>query len=34
MISALDPVLILKFMRDDHLRRITAQLELLERAFR
>ncbi len=33
MISALDPVLILKFSREDHFRRITAQLELLERAF-
>ncbi len=33
MISAWDPVLILKFQRDDHLRRIDAQLSLLERAF-
>jgi len=33
LISALDPVLILKFPREDHLRRIAAQLELLERAF-
>ena len=34
MISVLDPVLILKFEREDHLRRITTQLDLLERAFR
>jgi AcrR family transcriptional regulator len=34
MMSALDPILILKFTRDDHFRRITAQLDLLERAFR
>ncbi len=33
LISALDPVLILKFQRDEHLRRIAAQLSLLERAF-
>ena len=33
MISAWNPVLILKFQRDDHLRRIAAQLSLLERAF-
>ncbi len=33
LISAWDPVLILKFQRDDHLRRIAAQLSLLERAF-
>ena len=33
MISAWDPVLILKFQRDDHLRRIAAQLSLLEKAF-
>ena len=33
MISAWDPILILKFRDEDHLRRITAQLDLLERAF-
>ena len=33
LISAWDPVLILKYQRDDHLRRIAAQLSLLERAF-
>ena len=33
MISAWDPVLIIKFQRDDHLRRVAAQLSLLERAF-
>ncbi len=33
MISAWDPFLILKFERDDHLRRIVAQLSLLERSF-
>ncbi len=33
MISAWDPVLILKYQRDDHLQRVTAQLSLLERAF-
>ncbi len=33
MISAWDPVLILKFQRDDHLRRVAAQLSLLEKAF-
>ncbi len=34
MISAWDPVLILKFQRDDHLRRIAAQLSVLEKAFK
>ncbi len=33
MISAWDPFLVLKFQRNDHLRRIGAQLSLLERAF-
>ncbi len=33
MISAWDPVLILKFQREEHLQRIAAQLSLLERAF-
>jgi AcrR family transcriptional regulator len=33
MISAWDPVLILKFKDDDHFGHITAQLNLLERAF-
>ena len=33
MVSAWDPVLIPKFQRDDHLRRIAAQLSLLEKAF-
>lgn len=33
MVTALDPVLILKFTREDHFRRISAQLALLERAF-
>ena len=33
MISAWDPVLILKFERDNHLRRVAAQLALLEKAF-
>ena len=33
MISAWDPVLILKYQRDDHLRRVADQLSLLERAF-
>ncbi len=33
MISALDPVLIMKFQRDDHLQRVAAQLSLLEKAF-
>lgn len=33
MISAWDPVLINNFQRDDHLRRVAAQLSLLERAF-
>ncbi len=33
MISAWDPVLISKFPLDDHLRRIDAQLSLLERSF-
>ena len=34
MMSAWDPVLILKFQREDHLRRIAAQLSLLEHSFR
>lgn len=33
MISAWDPVLILKFQRDDHLQRVATQLSLLEKAF-
>ncbi len=33
MISAWDPVLIRKLQRDDHLRRVAAQLSLLEKAF-
>ena len=33
MVSAWDPVLILKFQRDDHLQRVAAQLCLLEKAF-
>ena len=33
MISAWDPVLIRKYSRDDHLRRVAAQLSLLEKAF-
>ena len=34
MVSALDPILLNAFTRDDHARRINAQLCLLERAFR
>ncbi len=33
MVSAWDPVLIQKFQRDDHLRRVVAQLSLLEKSF-
>ena len=33
LISAWDPVLVLKFQREEHLRRIAGQLSLLERAF-
>ena len=33
MVSAWDPVLILKYQRDNHLRRVADQLSLLEKAF-
>ena len=33
LISAWDPVLVLKFQREEHLKRVAAQLSLLERAF-
>ena len=33
MVSALDPILLNSFSRDDHVMRIQAQLRLLERAF-
>lgn len=34
MVSALDPILLNTFTRDDHVNRIEMQLQLLERAFR